>query len=261
MFTFSPNQNLIAGIPITFFPPPPPPIPAAAIFVPCWMAWVTGREWFWRLAASRLVAHLVRLFLSFKEYKGRKRLLVLRLNIKVAVVTHANLIISGGGGSFITILPIPHPSPILANPASWVAVKSLACEQALWGALTAGRDKKGQLATTCLEFEFHLQIPCGSPSIELSDVDIQIPKTCRQSAPDRRACSQAIKSCITVTFPESRQYPSRPCITHVLLFYLLYLQMPDQPVLVLFKQANSPKWTSPLMKITYKKKVALLWQN
>ena len=74
------------------------------------MAWVTGREWFWRLAASRLVAHLVRLFLSFKEYKGRKRLLVLRLNIKVAVVTQTLLLVAGGGGL------IHHYPP---NPASF----------------------------------------------------------------------------------------------------------------------------------------------
>ena len=72
--------------------------------------------------------------------------------------------------SVIAILPIiPYPSLILANPASRVAVKSLACEQVLWGALTAGRDKKGELATTSLEFEFRLQFPCGSPSTELSD--------------------------------------------------------------------------------------------
>ena len=62
------------------------------------MAWVTGRVWFWRLAASRLVAHLVRLFLYFKQYKGRKRLLVLRLNIKVAVVRRTLLLVGGGGG-------------------------------------------------------------------------------------------------------------------------------------------------------------------
>ena len=97
MFTFSPNQNLIASTNNRLHPPPPPPT-AAAIFVACWMAWVTGREWFWRLAASRLVAHLVRLFLSFREYKGRKRLLVLRLNIKVAVVRRTLLLVGGGGG-------------------------------------------------------------------------------------------------------------------------------------------------------------------
>ena len=177
MFTFSPNQNLIASLPITVSTPPPT---AAAIFVACWMAWETGRERFWRLAASRLVAHLVWLFLSFKQYKGRKRLLVLRLNIKVAVVRRTLLLVGRGliphflsfsqKTSVIAILPIiPYPSLILANPASRVAVKSLACEQVLWGALTAGRDKKGELATTSLEFEFRLQFPCGSPSTELSD--------------------------------------------------------------------------------------------
>ena len=31
----------------------------------------------------------------------------------------------------------------------------LACEQALQGALAAGREKEGELATTSLEFEFH----------------------------------------------------------------------------------------------------------
>ena len=38
------------------------------------------------------------------------------------------------------------------------------CEQALRGALTAGREKEGEFATTsALEFEFYLQFPCGSP--------------------------------------------------------------------------------------------------
>ena len=46
---------------------------------------------------------------------------------------------------------------------------SLASEQALRGALAAGREKEGELATTSLEFEFHLQFPCGFPSTELLD--------------------------------------------------------------------------------------------
>ena len=42
----------------------------------------------------------------------------------------------------------------------------IACEQAL----LAGRENEGELiATTSLEFEFHPQFPCGSPSTELSD--------------------------------------------------------------------------------------------
>ena len=35
----------------------------------------------------------------------------------------------------------------------------IACEQALRGALAAGREEKGELATTSMEFEFHLQPP------------------------------------------------------------------------------------------------------
>ena len=45
----------------------------------------------------------------------------------------------------------------------------LACEQALLGALAAGREKEGELATMLLEFEFHLQFPCSSPLTELSN--------------------------------------------------------------------------------------------
>ena len=37
------------------------------------------------------------------------------------------------------------------------------------GALAAEREKEEELATESLEFEFHLQLPCGSPSTELPD--------------------------------------------------------------------------------------------
>ena len=104
MFTFSPNQNLIASLSITVFPPPLPP--ATAIFVACWMAWVTGRVWLWRLAASRILADSVRIFLSYKEYKGRKRLLVLKLNIKVAVVRRTLLLVGGGGWGADSTFPL-----------------------------------------------------------------------------------------------------------------------------------------------------------
>ena len=40
---------------------------------------------------------------------------------------------------------------------------------ALWGAVAEGGEKKGELATMSLEFEFHLQFPCGCPSTELSN--------------------------------------------------------------------------------------------
>ena len=46
---------------------------------------------------------------------------------------------------------------------------NLASEQAVRGALAAGREKEGELATTSLEFEFRLPSPCGCPSTELSD--------------------------------------------------------------------------------------------
>ena len=42
-------------------------------------------------------------------------------------------------------------------------------EQALRSALAAGQGKEGELATMSLEFEFHLQFPCGSLWTELSD--------------------------------------------------------------------------------------------
>ena len=60
------------------------------------------------------------------------------------------------------------------SPVTWLLGRVLACDQATQSALAAGREREGELATTSLEFEFHLYIPCGSPSTELSD--------CRQSA-------------------------------------------------------------------------------
>ena len=47
--------------------------------------------------------------------------------------------------------------------------KNIACEQPLWGTLGAGQEKEGELATTSLEFEFHLQFSSGFPSTELSE--------------------------------------------------------------------------------------------
>ena len=47
---------------------------------------------------------------------------------------------------------------------------TVVCEQVLRGALAAGREKEGELASTSLEFEFHLQFPCGSRSTELSEI-------------------------------------------------------------------------------------------
>ena len=37
----------------------------------------------------------------------------------------------------------------------------LACEQTLWGAMAAGREREGELATTSLEFEYlHQKSQC-----------------------------------------------------------------------------------------------------
>ena len=64
--------------------------------------------------------------------------------------------------------------------------RELAWEQALRGALAAGGENEGELATTYVEFEFHLQSPCGSPSTG-SDF--------RQSARggNERECEQTLK--------------------------------------------------------------------
>ena len=65
---------------------------------------------------------------------------------------------------------------------------AVACEQGVRDALVAGREKEGELATTSLEFEFHLHFLCGSPSTVLSDF--------RQSARsgNERECKQTLKN-------------------------------------------------------------------
>ena len=62
-------------------------------------------------------------------------------------------------------------------------------QQGLQGALVAGWEKEGELATTSLKFEFHLQFPFGSPSTELPDF-------C-QSAQSRNEhkCKKHFKTC------------------------------------------------------------------
>ena len=64
----------------------------------------------------------------------------------------------------------------------------MACEKALQGALVAGLEKEGELATTSLEFEFHLQFPCVSLLTELLDF--------LQSARsgNERECKQTLKN-------------------------------------------------------------------
>ena len=79
------------------------------------------------------------------------------------------------------------PTSVL-HVSSKACILFLACKQPLRGALVEGREKEGELATTSLEFEFHLQFPCGSPSTELSDF--------RQSArsENERECKQTLKN-------------------------------------------------------------------
>ena len=69
-----------------------------------------------------------------------------------------------------------------------IATSLLACEQALRGALAAGWEKEGELATMSLEIEFCFQFPCSFPSIEQSDL--------RQSARigNERECKQTLKN-------------------------------------------------------------------
>ena len=56
-------------------------------------------------------------------------------------------------------------------PTNWSNIISAGSLQAS----SPGRsgEKDGELATTSLEFEFHLQFLCGSPSTELSDLPNQ----------------------------------------------------------------------------------------
>ena len=61
--------------------------------------------------------------------------------------------------------------PICPIILSWkhAFTAALSCEQALRDTLAAGREKEGELATTSLKFEFHLQLPFGAQSTELLD--------------------------------------------------------------------------------------------
>ena len=64
----------------------------------------------------------------------------------------------------------------------------LACEQAFRGDLAEGRKKEGELATTSLEFEFHLQYSCGSPSTEL----LELLQSARSK--NERECKQRLRN-------------------------------------------------------------------
>ena len=65
---------------------------------------------------------------------------------------------------------------------------NVACEQALWGSLAAGREKEGELAAVSLKFEFHLEFPCSFLSSELS----VFPQSALSG--NDRDCRQALKN-------------------------------------------------------------------
>ena len=58
------------------------------------------------------------------------------------------------------------------------------------GRSVGGAEKKGELAITPLEFEFHLQFPCGSPLTELSDFpqSEESGKECECNQPLKSTC-------------------------------------------------------------------------
>ena len=86
------------------------------------------------------------------------------------------------------LIIIHYQNKIQAKLNHNISMADIASEQALRGALAAGREKKGELATLSLEFEFPLQFPCGSPSTELSDF-----RQSAQSANERK-CKETLKN-------------------------------------------------------------------
>jgi len=58
---------------------------------------------------------------------------------------------------------------VVLVPGTRIPSYYLACEQAPQGTPAVGQEKEGELATTSLAFEFHLQFTCGFPSTEMSD--------------------------------------------------------------------------------------------
>ena len=87
----------------------------------------------------------------------------------------------------------------------------LTCEQALRGTLMAGWEKEGELATTSLEFKFHLQFPCGSLLTKVSDFHQSArsgnERECEQTLKNTCQCNDVITNVISInqhfalTFP------------------------------------------------------------
>ena len=60
------------------------------------------------------------------------------------------------------LLKFPLPTPVFSSHLEYITTKnSLACKQALWRALSAEREKEGEVATTSLKFEhLHQKSQC-----------------------------------------------------------------------------------------------------
>ena len=85
------------------------------------------------------------------------------------------------------------------SPLLWAA-----CEQTLWGALAVGWEKEGELATMSLEFEFHVQFPCGSLSTELLDF-------CQSAqSGNEHECKQTLKNRCQGQWPHIYKMSSLP---------------------------------------------------
>ena len=87
-----------------------------------------------------------------------------------------------------------------------IATSLLVCKQALWGALAAGWDIEGELATMSLEIEFCFQFPCSFPSTELSDLRqstrIGNERQCKQTLNNTRKHVPMVTTLLLVSSPQ-----------------------------------------------------------
>ena len=86
------------------------------------------------------------------------------------------------------------------------SLEVLACEQALWGALAAGREKEEEHVTTSLEFELHLRFSYGSPSTELSDLSQSARSGNERECVRRHYLCHLCQSAFCVDFFDADQY-------------------------------------------------------
>ena len=95
----------------------------------------------------------------------------------------------------------------------------------------AGWEKKRELATMSLEFEFHFQLPCGFPMTELSDFR-QSPRSGNQ------CCIQTFKNMCQLRVMTSLPMPFLPIIILHQLFCSRYSNSRDVV-------ASSPSFSCP----------------